>query len=78
MKSFRIEWIKIGRSKWSETVTKEFSTKFDAEVYAFEQADKQLMSSNTVLSSPDSKTGLYTISAGFHTVGHVKIYEVKQ
>lgn len=74
---FKIELINIGRNDHCDSFTKDFKSKAEAELYAFQCTTDHLASRNVSLSSSDSNTGIYELSAGFRIVGQVKINEIK-
>lgn len=76
---FTIEWIEIGRNKFSDKITKEFKDLDAAGSFAFKCANDHLMSRNTEMIKrhylESDERRLYDVVAGFRTVGKVIITE---
>ncbi len=75
IKKFKIDFENIGRNNHTSSHVEEFITKKEAIEWAYEFADKFLMSSETSLDESDEEN-IYTIWAGFRLVGKVKIEEI--
>jgi hypothetical protein len=73
---FLIEWIEIGRNKWSHKEQGEFDDLRHAEWYAYQEADKELLSSNTQLEESENTPGEYYMYAGIRQVGKVRILKI--
>jgi len=76
MKKYKIKLIDVGRDNFNYEYVKEFNSLREAESFAYKEADKQLMSSDTSLER-NVKLKCYIVYAGFRNVGVVTIEVIK-
>lgn len=72
---FKIIFIDVGRSKHNSEIIQDFKDLDHAQIFAFEHVKKYLLSSEVSLTK--FKNNIYTVWAGFHTVGKVIIEKLK-
>lgn len=73
---FKINLIDIGRSNYTQEFIKEFSDMDKRDEWLLSEVMKHLLSRNVYLDETSEK-GVWSVFAGFHTVGKVRIEELK-
>jgi len=74
---FKINFIGIGRKKYTGEFIQEFSNIDERDEWLLSEVMKHLLSTNVYLDETSEK-GIWDVSAGFHTVGKVKLQEISQ
>ncbi len=74
---FKINLIKIGRNDKSKQFTEEFSHLEDAEIFAFHQVKKYLISNDVSMYNANDDDGFYNVYSGTMKVGKVRIQEIQ-
>lgn len=81
-KKYKIIFDKIGRQNYCGEFVKEFEELYEAEVWAYNHANKFLVSGDTSLTkigkSEKDNSWAYKVYAGFYNVGMVYIDEVTE
>jgi hypothetical protein len=72
---YKIEWFNIGRSKANGQKVVDVKSFQSAERMALKEIEKYLLSSDVSL-APNENQYSYSVYAGFHTVGEVRITKV--
>lgn len=70
---FKIELLSVGRNKVCKDFVQSFKTLTDACEFALRECEKNLMSRDVSLIPDTDDEALWSVYAGFHSVGKVRI-----
>ncbi len=74
---FKVELVNIGREQICQIYEQEADSEQELARLVFEKVKRFLISSEVTLQPDKDDETSWTVSAGFHTVGRVKIKEIK-